>query len=83
MGKWMYKLHTLLDLAVDGGEWSASGTSYFIPRETAPSTHWIGGYMSPRISLDAVAKRTISLTVLGIEPVHAAHNPVSIPTRLL
>jgi hypothetical protein len=83
MGKWRYKLHTLLTLAVDGGEWLASGTSYFIPGETAPSTHWIGGYMSPRVSLDAVAKRTIYLTVLRIEPGHAAHSPVSISTGLL
>jgi len=36
-------------LAVDGGEWLASNTSYFIPGETDPSIHWIGGWMVPRL----------------------------------
>jgi hypothetical protein len=30
--------------------------SHFIPRERAPGTHWIGGWVDPRAVLDAVAK---------------------------
>jgi hypothetical protein len=38
--------------------WFPSGTascpSHFTPRERAPGTHWIGGWMGSRASLDAV-----------------------------
>jgi hypothetical protein len=30
------------------------------PRERAPRTHWIGGWMGPRAVLDAVVKKIIS-----------------------
>jgi hypothetical protein len=33
-----------LTLALDGGEWSASHPCRFTPAETAPLTHWIGGW---------------------------------------
>jgi hypothetical protein len=33
---------------LDGGEWSASLPSHFTPRERAPGTHWIGGWLGPR-----------------------------------
>jgi hypothetical protein len=29
------------------------------PRERAPGTHWIGGWVGPRAILDAVVKRRI------------------------
>jgi hypothetical protein len=45
--------------ALDGGEWSDSRPGRFIPRERAPGTHWIGGWVDPRTVLDA-AKRKIS-----------------------
>jgi len=44
-------------LALGGGEWSASCTGCFTPRERASSTHWIGGWVGPRDILDAVVKR--------------------------
>jgi hypothetical protein len=31
----------------------------FIPRERVPGTHWIGGWVGSRASLDAVVKRKI------------------------
>jgi hypothetical protein len=31
--------------ALDGGEWSASRPNRFTPREKAPGTRWIGGWM--------------------------------------
>jgi hypothetical protein len=45
--------------ALDGGEWSASRTSRFTPREIAPGTHCIGGWEGLRAVLDAVVKRKI------------------------
>jgi hypothetical protein len=43
----------LLTSALDGGEWSASRPGRFTPRERAPSTHWIGGWVGPRAVLEA------------------------------
>jgi len=34
-----------LTSALDEGEWSASHPGHFIPRERAPSIHWIGGWV--------------------------------------
>jgi hypothetical protein len=44
----------------DGGEWSVSCPSCFTPRERAPGTNWIGGWVGPRAILDALVKRRIS-----------------------
>jgi hypothetical protein len=54
------------------GEWGVAprildlGTRWrwlvsFTPRERAPGTHWIGGCVGPRASLDAVVKRKFSI----------------------
>jgi len=43
LGKWRYSTTHSLTLAIDGGEWSASGPSCFTPRERAPGTHWKRG----------------------------------------
>jgi hypothetical protein len=48
------QLHAFLTSALDGGEWSASHHGRFTPRERAPGTHWIGGWVGPRAGLDAV-----------------------------
>jgi hypothetical protein len=45
--------------ALDGDEWSALRPGCFTPRERAPGTHGIGGWVSPRAVLDAVAKRKV------------------------
>jgi hypothetical protein len=37
------------------------------PRETAPGTHWIGGWVGPKTGLDVVDKRNI-LPLPGIQP---------------
>jgi hypothetical protein len=52
----------VLNLGTDGGEWSASRLGRFTPREEAPGTHWIGGWVGPITSLDAVVKRKIPRT---------------------
>jgi hypothetical protein len=49
---------TFLTSAQDGGEWAASRPGRLTPRERAPGTHWIGGWVGPRAGLDAVVKRT-------------------------
>jgi hypothetical protein len=46
-------------LALDGDEWLASRPGRFTPRERAPVTHCIGGWVSPRTVLDAAVKRKI------------------------
>jgi hypothetical protein len=53
-------LHSFLTWAVDGVEWSAAYPDRYTPRERAPSSHWIGGWMGPTTSLDVVEKRKIS-----------------------
>jgi hypothetical protein len=50
---------SVLDSALDGGEWSASCPGRFTPRERAPGTHWIGGWVGPRAGEDAVVRRKI------------------------
>jgi len=38
---------------LDESEWSASRPGRFTPRERAPGTRWIGGWVGPRAGLDA------------------------------
>jgi hypothetical protein len=49
----------IFDLGTRGGEWSASRPGRFNPREKAPVTHWIGGWVGLRTGLDAVVRRKI------------------------
>jgi hypothetical protein len=63
------EIHVFLTSALTGGEWSASRTGRFTPRENAPGTHSIGGWVGPRTGLDDVEKRKISpLPGLEIRP---------------
>jgi hypothetical protein len=57
--EWRYSSTHSLTSALDGGEWSASRLSRFTPRERAPGTHWIWGWVGPRAIPDAVMKRKI------------------------
>jgi hypothetical protein len=59
MGEWMYSSTHSLTSALDGGEWPASRPCRFTPKERAPGTHWIGGWVSYRAVLDAVVRRKI------------------------
>jgi hypothetical protein len=49
-------IHIFLSSALVGGEWSASHPGRFIPGERATGTHWIGGWMGPRVGLDDMEK---------------------------
>jgi hypothetical protein len=46
--------------ALAGGDWSASLPSRFTPGERAAGTHWRGGWVDPRASLDDVEKKNSS-----------------------
>jgi hypothetical protein len=59
LGEWRYSSTHYLTSAIDGGEWSASRPGRFTPKERAPGTHWIGGWVGPRAVLDVVVKRKI------------------------
>jgi len=48
LGEWRYSYTHSLTSTLDGGEWSASRPRHFTPRERAPGTHWIGGWVGPR-----------------------------------
>jgi hypothetical protein len=55
-GEWRYS-NTSFDL---GTRWRLASRSFrFTHGERAPGTHWIGGWVGPRIGLDAVVKRKI------------------------
>jgi hypothetical protein len=58
---WLYvKVKVKLSLsALDRGGGSASRPGRFTPRERAPGTNWIGGWVGPRAVLDAMVKRKI------------------------
>jgi hypothetical protein len=53
------QVHAFLTSELGGGEKSGSCLSYFTKKEKNPSTHWIGGQVSPRANLDVVSKRNI------------------------
>jgi hypothetical protein len=48
-------MHSLTS-ALNRGEWSASRPGRFTPRERAPGTHGIGGWVGPRAVLDTVVE---------------------------
>jgi hypothetical protein len=57
--EWRYSSTHSLTSTLDGGEWSASRPGRFTPKERAPGTHWIGGWVGLRAGLDAVVKGKI------------------------
>jgi hypothetical protein len=59
-------IHIFLTSALVGGEWSASRPGRFTPGESAPGTHWIGGWVNLRAGQDDLEKRRF-LTLPGLE----------------
>jgi hypothetical protein len=57
IGEWRYSSTYSLTSALDGGEWSASRPGHFTPRERAPGTDWIGGWVGRRAVLNAVKRK--------------------------
>jgi hypothetical protein len=70
-------VHTFLTSALDGGEWSTSRPGRFTPRERAPGTHWIGGWVGPRAVLDAVVERKIPSSLRVSNPRTSIVQPVT------
>jgi hypothetical protein len=69
-------LHAFLTSTLNGGEWSASRPGCFTPRERAPGTHWIGGWVGPRTCMDVVAKRKIPSLCRDSNPKSYSHSPL-------
>jgi hypothetical protein len=62
-------IQIFLTSALVGDEWSASRPRHINPGETAPGTHWIGGWVGPRAGLDDVEKRNfLILPELELRP---------------
>jgi hypothetical protein len=55
-----------LTSALVGREWSASRHGRFTPRERAPGTQWIGGWVGPRTGLNNMDKRKYSTCILEL-----------------
>jgi hypothetical protein len=68
------QLHTFLTSALDGGEWPASHPSCFTPRERAPGTHWIEGWVGPRASLGTMVNVKIASPAKTQTPDHIECN---------
>jgi hypothetical protein len=62
----MYRSTFFLTSSLVGGERSASRPDHFTPRESAPATFWIGGWVDLRAGLDDVENRKF-LTLPGLE----------------
>jgi hypothetical protein len=60
------------------GQFYAPAT--LLPREGAPGTHWIGGWVDPRAGLDAVAKRKIPSPCRGSNPDRPIHSLITTTT---
>jgi hypothetical protein len=70
------EIHTFLTSTLSGGERSASRPDRFISGERPPPrTHWIGGWVGRRVSLDNVEKRKF-LTLPGLKV-----RPLGCPAR--
>jgi hypothetical protein len=74
------QLHAFLTSTLDGDEWSASHLAVLPPRKELPA--WKGGWVVPRVGLDAMAKRKIPNTCRETNHVHPPCNLVAISTEI-
>jgi hypothetical protein len=79
LGEWIYIYISMLSSTskLNGGEWSDSSTGHFTPREGAHFTLWVGGWVGPRASLDAVVKRRIPSPCWDSNPRSSSVIPLS------
>jgi hypothetical protein len=77
MGEWRYSSMYSLTSALDGGERPDSRPGRFAPRERAPGTHWIGGWVGPRAGLNTVVKRKIPSPRRESNPTTSIFQPVA------
>jgi hypothetical protein len=72
---WLHT-HTHFDLGTRW-RWVVSFTpGHFTPRERAPSTHWIGGWVGPGAVLDMVLERKIPSFCQELNPSHLIIQPI-------
>jgi hypothetical protein len=57
-----------LTSTIDGGELSPPSPGSYIAWERAPGTHFIGGWVDPRASLDDVKRKFLTLPGLDLRP---------------
>jgi hypothetical protein len=76
------KIHILLTSAPTGGQWSASCPGRFTTGEKVLGTHWKGGLVNPRGSLDDVEKIPNPTGTRTPTPQSSSPQPVTIPTTL-
>jgi hypothetical protein len=50
------QIHIFLTSALVGGDWSVPRPGRFTAGERAPGTHWIEGWVDPRVGLDDIEK---------------------------
>jgi hypothetical protein len=53
-------MHSLTS-ALDGGQWSASLSGRFTPRERSPGSRWIGDWVGPKADLNRESERKIPI----------------------
>jgi hypothetical protein len=84
LGEWRYSSTHSLTSALYGGKWSALRPGRFTPRERAPGTHWIEGWVGPTVVLDAVVKRKFPASAgnRNLESRSSSPQPSVIPTEL-
>jgi hypothetical protein len=75
------QIQVFLTSALVGAEWSALRPGHFTPRERAPRTNWVGGWVGPRACLDAVEKRKF-LILPGLKLDPSLVQLVALPTAL-
>jgi hypothetical protein len=76
-GEWVF-----LTWALIGGEWWASRLDRFIPGERAHGTHWTGGWVGPKASLDVLEKIKMFYSGRESKPASPVRTLDAIPTEL-
>jgi hypothetical protein len=71
------QIHIFLTSTLVGDRWSASRFGRFPPRETAPGTHQIKGWVDPRARLDDMENSNSDPFV--IQPIESRYTDCAIP----
>jgi hypothetical protein len=71
--------HTKLTLALGGGKWFASDAGDIKKREKGPITHYTGGWLGQKGSLEAMEKRKVAFPCLKSNPHSLVKQPVALP----
>jgi hypothetical protein len=60
------KFHSLLTLALDGGEWPALQSSSFTPGKRTPCIYWTRGWVAPELAWTWWKKKSLPLLVYPV-----------------